>query len=119
MTGREILDMLKERKTDEHRFVRWYRKENDFLDYDLLDRFENNLSSSEVIGGVDLLTMDEMWNELKRVGGDRVTLVRDKAGDTVEWVHEGKQGVHKEVCIFCPETLLTIYDVETRGNPVD
>lgn len=119
MTGREILNMLKERRTDDHCFVKWWRKEEDFLDFDLLDRFENNLSSSEEIGGVDLLTMDEMWDELKRIGGERVNLVRDKAGDTVEWVHEGKQGVHKEVCIYCPETLLTIYDVETRGNPVD
>jgi hypothetical protein len=119
MIGREILDVLKERRTDEHRFVRWCRKENDFLDYDLIDRFESNLSSSEEIGGVDLLTMDDMWGELKRVGGTRVTLVHDTAGDKVEWVHEGKGGMRKEVCAYCPETLLQIYDVETRGNPVD
>jgi hypothetical protein len=119
MIGREILDVLKERRTDKHQFVRWCRKENDFLDYDLIDRFESNLSSSEEISGVDLLTMDDMWGELKRVGGTRVTLVHDTSGDKVEWVHEGKSGLKTEVCVYCPETLLQIYDVETRGNPVD
>ena len=119
MKGSEIFTVLKERRNDDHRFVKWWRKEEDFLDYDLIDRFENSLSSSEEIGGVDLLTMDEMWNELKRVGGTRVKLIHDTSGDKVEWVHQGKTGAHKEVCVYCPETLLTIYDVETRGNPVD
>lgn len=119
MTGREIANILKERRRDEHQFVKWWRKEEDFLDYDLIDRFMDNVSSSEEIGGVDLLTMEEMWNELKRIGGTRVKLLHEKSGDKVEWVHPGKQGVHKEVCIYSPETLLTIFDVETRGNPVD
>lgn len=119
MRGWEIENVLKERKTLDHQFVKWWRKEEDFLDYDLIDRFLKNLSATEEIGGVDLLTMDDMWNELKRVGGTRVKLLHDKSGDQVEWVHEGKAGVKKEVCVYCPETLLTIYDVETRGNPVD
>jgi len=119
MRGSEIANTLKERRSLDHRFVKWWRKEEDFLDYDLIDRYLNNLSGNEEVGGIDLLTMDEMWDELKRVGGTRVKLVHDTAGDKVEWVHEGKTGVKKEVCVYCPETLLTIYDVETRGNPVD
>jgi hypothetical protein len=119
MRGSEIFAALKERRRDDHRFVKWWRKEQDFLDFDLIDKFEKNLSSNEEIGGIDLLTMDEMWNELKRVGGTRVKLVHDTSGDKVEWMHEGKAGLHKEECAYCPETLLTIYDVETRGNPVD
>ncbi|RII29431.1 MAG: hypothetical protein CXR30_12445 [Geobacter sp.] len=119
MRGREIESALKEQRRDDHRFVKWWRKEEDFLDFDLIDRFVNNLSSNEEIGGIDLLTMDDMWSELKRVGGTRVKLVHEKSGDKVEWVHPGKQGIHTEVCTYCPETLLTIYDIETRGNPVD
>jgi hypothetical protein len=115
----EIERTLKERMSPDHRFIKWWRKENDFLDYDLLDRFMDNLSSGEEIGGIDLLTMDDMWHEVKRVGGTRVKLIHKKSGDTVEWAHKGKAGVRKEVCVFTPETLMTIYDVETRGNPVD
>ena len=119
MNGREIEKKLKEERTVNHQFVKWWRKEEDFLDYDLIDRFMNNLSLKENVGGIDLLTMDDMWHELKRVGGSRVKLVHEKSGDKVEWIHAGKQGAYKEVCIFSPETLLTIFDVETRGNPVD
>jgi hypothetical protein len=119
MTGRELASILNEQRSDEHQFVKWWRKENDFLDYDLIDRFITSVSSNEEIGGANLLTMDEMWDELKRIGGTRVKLVHEKSGDKVEWVHPGKEGEHKEVCIYSPETLLSIYDVETRGNPVD
>jgi hypothetical protein len=119
MRGMEIERALKANMAENHRFVKWWRKENDFLDYDLIDRFLDNLSSGEEISGMDLLTMDDMWHEVKRVGGTRVKLVHEKAGDKVEWLHLGKEGLHKDVCVYCPETLLTIYDVETRGNPVD
>ncbi len=117
--GREIMNRLNERRTDKDRFVRWWRKEEDFLDYDLIDRFMRNTSESEEIGGIDLLTMDEMWSILKKVGGARVKLVHDAAGDRVEWVHKSKEGVHTDVCGFTPESLIAIFDAETRGNPVD
>lgn len=119
MRGYEIATTLKERRAPDHQFVRWWRKEEDFLDYDLIDRFLENLSSNDDLGGVDLLTMEDLWGELQRVAGERVKLVHEKTGDKVEWVHKGKSGVHEEVCVYCPETLMTIYDVETRGNPVD
>jgi hypothetical protein len=117
--GPDILKALDERRTDEHRFVRWWRKENDFLDFDLIDRFVANGSPDEEIGGIDLLTMDDMWNILQKVGGNRVKQVHDRTGDKVEWVHQGKNGVRSDVCAYTPETLMTIYDVETHGNPVD
>jgi len=119
MKGTEIERALKATMSEKHCFVKWWRKENDFLDYDLIDRFLDNLSSGEEISGMDLLTMDDMWGEVKRVGGTRVKLVHEKSGDKVEWLHLGKKGLHKDVCVYCPETLLTIYDVETHGNPVD
>jgi hypothetical protein len=119
MRGREIVASLNERRTENHCFVKWWRKEEDFLDYDLIDRFVENTGGIEEIGGIDLLTMDDMWNEVSRIGGSRVSLLHNGNGDRVEWVHKGKTGVHKNVCAFTPETLMEIYDVETRGNPVD
>lgn len=119
MKGYEVITTLNERRAPEHQFVRWWRKEEDFLDYDLIDRFLENLSTSDDFGGIDLVTMDELWNELQRVAGERVKLVREESGDRVEWLHKGKAGIDEQVCAYCPETLMTIYDVETRGNPVD
>jgi len=84
-----------------------------------MDRFVENTRGTDEIGGVDLLTMDDMWNEVKRIGGTRVTLRHEKNGDSIEWVHKGKSGVHSNVCAFTPETLMEIFDVETGGNAVD
>ncbi len=119
MRGREIVATLNGRRTEEHRFVKWWRKEEDFLDYDLIDRFVENIKGTDEIGGVDLLTMDDMWDEVRRVSGTRVTLLHDNNGDKVQWVHKGKAGQRTNVCAFTPETLMEIYDVETKGNPVD
>lgn len=119
MRGPEIMRAIDEQVGHEHRFVRWWRKEEDFLDYDLINRFIENHKMDEEIGGIDLLTMDDMWGELKRVGGKRVRLVHSPSGDIVEWEHEGRGGVERSVCPFTPESLISIYDVETHGNPVD
>lgn len=114
MRGREILKTVEQLRNDEHCFVKWWRKENDFADYDLIDRFAATAAPSEEIDGLDLLTLDEMWNEVKRIGGNRIKLVHELKGDTVEWDHLGKT----EVCVYTPETVLHIFDAETRGNPI-
>lgn len=118
MRGREIYQTVDSLRTADHCFVKWWRKENDFLDFDLIDRFVKNSGTSEEIDGLDLLTIDEMWNEVKRVAGSQVKLIHDPKGDLVEWVHKGKTGTHREVCVYTPETVMHIFDVETKGNPV-
>jgi len=118
MRGHEIYDEVVKLRSADHSFVKWWRKENDFLDYDLIERFIDNIDHSEEIDGLELLTLDEMWEAVKRIGGTRVNLVRENKGDRIEWVHTGKNGTHKEVCIYTPETVMHVFDVETKGNPV-
>lgn len=119
MRGNEAIATLNKLRTEQHCFVKWWRKEEDFLDYDLIDRFIENAGGSEEIGGIELLTMDDMWNEVRRVSGSRVTLLHGTDGDRVEWFHKGKTGEQKNTCAFTPETLMQIFDVETEGNAVD
>jgi hypothetical protein len=119
MKGREIVASVKKQATADHRFVKWWRKEEDFLDYDLIDRFLEHATMNEEIGGLQLLTMNEMQDEVRRVGGTRVKFIHETSGDKIEWVHRGKEGVRTHVCACTPEALLTIFDVETHGNPVD
>ena len=119
MRGQDIIKTLNERRTEDLCFVKCWRKEEDFLDYDLIDRFLENTKGTDEFGGIDLLTMDDMWKEVRRVSGSRVTLLHGADGDRVEWVHKGKNGVHKNTCAYTPETLMEIFDVETKGNPVD
>jgi hypothetical protein len=119
MRGHDIVKSINERQSGTYCFVKCWRKEEDFLDVDLIDRFVNETKGTEEYEGVDLLTMDDMWKEVRRISGSRVTLLRGTDGDRVEWVHKGKTGLRTNVCAYTPETLMQIYDVETKGNPID
>lgn len=119
MTGREVLKKITESRSPEQFFVKWDRKENDFTDYDLIDRFVKNLSGSEEFEDVELLTMDEMFSKIKSLTGERVRIIKANAGENVEWRHEGKSGVTTQTCSYIPETLMTIFDVETKGDTID
>lgn len=118
MRGREVTNTINGMRTENHTFVKWWRKENDFLDYDLLDRFMKNRDESEEIGGVELLTMDDMWREVKRIGGSRVDLRHETKGDKIEWTHKVNNTMRTDHCAYTPSTLLAIFDEETHGNPV-
>ena len=99
------------KQTTDRPFIKFWRKENDFLDYDLVDRFIENVKPDEEIGGIELLTMDEMWNEVKKVAGKRVNLTNEM----LEWA---KNGDSWRTCPYTPESLLDIFNSETRGNPI-
>lgn len=119
MKGEEIRRVMQEQLAPKHCFVRWWRKENDFLDYDLIDRFQQSMSPEDEIGGFDLLTMDEMWEEVKRVAGERVIHYRDNGMDFIEWLPVSGMQMQTEILPYSAESLQTIFDAETEDNPID
>lgn len=118
MKESEAVQLIADRRTEHHHFVKWWRKEEDFLDYELISSFIENAAANREIGGIELLTLDDMWNDLKRVGA-RVRLLHHPEGTKIEWLHEGRSGTSTKVCDYTPQSLMTIFDVETKGNPVD
>lgn len=119
MRGQEILKELQGRASSGHSFVRWWRPENDFCDYDLIERFRDALTSDEEFGGFELLTVKEMWDELQRVSGGRVTRGhKSRGGNIIEWRHLEVDGMRVDVLPYTAESMLAIYDAETRGNPI-
>lgn len=119
MTGHDVLKKVTESRSPEQLFIKWDRKGNDFADYDLIDRFVENLSVNEEFEDIELLTMDEMFSKIKSIVGDRVRIIKSDTGENVEWRHEGKSGVTTQTCSYIPETLMTIFDVETKGATID
>ncbi len=116
MTGNEVIKQLAERRKEGQVFIRWWRKEEDWLDLDLIDRFVENAKPDEEIGGFDLLSMDEMWEQVQKVGSSRVERTKKRGEEVIVW----QKTVGEElVCPFTPESLLQIFDVETHGDFVD
>ncbi len=118
MRGRDAMKLVSEGRGAEHVFVKWWRKENDFLDYDLIDRFLRNTRDGEEIGGVELMTMDDLWRETKRIVGNRLTLLHEGVHDRIRWMHRGKKEMRTDYCAYSPRALRAIFDVETPDNPV-
>jgi hypothetical protein len=116
MTGKEIGKQIAEQRKDGQVFIKWWRKEEDWLDFDLLETFVETVDPDEEIGGFDLLTMEEMWEQVQKVCASRVEKTKKRGEDVVVW----QKGEGEElVCPFTPEALLHIFDTETHGDFVD
>ena len=98
-------------------FIKWWRKENDFVDYELVDTFLANLKPDEEFAGFELLTMEQMWRELQRLVPERVALGQKHGEKVIRWQHTTGDGtVREDVFPYDASSLLTVFDGETRGD---
>ena len=61
MDGIELVKALDERREDRHHFIKWWRKENDFVDIELIDLFRSTVTAGDVFGGFELLDLEQLW----------------------------------------------------------
>lgn len=116
MKGTEIVKQIAELRKDGQFFIKWWRKEEDWLDLDLIDTFLRNVKPDEEIGGFDLLGMEEMWEYVQKVGSSRVERTKKRGEEVIVWQKKPDQEL---VCPFTPESLIQIFDVESHGDFVD
>lgn len=115
MRTSEIAKNIKELKTANTHFIGWWRKEEDFIDYDLIDRFLDNAQKNEDVGGYQLLTTEEMWQRLRQVCDDRVMKTQKAGDELLEWTVGGE----RKTLPFTPESIMDIFDAETKGDVID
>jgi len=117
MRSGEILQEIEKGREDGLTFIRWWRKENDFSDYELCDRFVKNSDSFHEIGGFDLLNLEQMWEVLKRWTPSGLRRIRTARGEQIEWHRKLPDGrVEVETCALTPEAVMYIFDYETGGD---
>lgn len=122
MKGSEVVEKVRMERTQDKQFIKWWRREEDWLDYDLIDRFLQNASPDEEIGGYELVGMDDIWERVVNLTGTS-RLHRESHGgtDVVVWKRKADSKEPEKVytCIYAPDSLIKILDVETRGNLID
>lgn len=117
MTGHEILKEMRHAGRDKRFFIKWWRKENDFVDYELVDTFLANLMPDHEFSGFELLTLEQMWEELHRREPKRVTLGMRRGEKVIRWQHVAADGtVREDIFPFEPKAIMTVFDGETRGD---
>ncbi len=120
MNGREVVKKLSGLEAGERCFIKWWRRENDFVDYELVDSFIEHAGAEQEFAGYELLNLQQMWETLQ--SSTRGLVTREKRGqrEVIVWTHREASGKdHTEVCNFTPQTVMAIFDVETRGNVLD
>lgn len=116
MTGKELQNELRLIDTSRQPFIKWWRKENDFADIELVGEFLRNLDPTVEFGGYELLDMEQMWDLLKQQSPKTVSRDERRREEVILWDHPSRDGQPQQVCPFTAESLLTIFNVETKGN---
>jgi hypothetical protein len=124
MQGYELeKEIQKERNAHPDRiFIKWWRKEEDYIDFDLVARFMETHDYSSEINGFDLIDQEEMWKTVESRAQGRLTKVQREGRWMLMWSPPKGAELDEVNCTECPYTpdmLLKILDAETNGNYVD
>jgi hypothetical protein len=123
MQGYELVKRIeKERSAHLDRiFIKWWRNEEDYLDFDLVARFLENLDYSNEIAGFELIGQDEMWQTVESRCKGRLTKVQRDGCWVLLWTPPEGAEVEERLpeYPYTPEMLLKILDAETNYNYVD
>jgi hypothetical protein len=123
MQGYELVKEIEKEKSGhaERVFIKWWRKEEDYIDFDLVVRFLENLNYASDISGFELIDQDAMWRVVESRSNGKATKVQRDGRWVVLW--SPPKGSETEItcteCDYTPETLLKILDAETNDNFVD
>ena len=124
MQGYELVKQIKQESNahPERVFIKWWRKEEDFIDFDLVARFLEKVGTgSAEIAGFELIGQDEMWQTIETRCQGRASKVYRDGRWVVLWTPPEKAEVEERLpeYPYTPEYLLQILDVETNYNYVD
>jgi hypothetical protein len=116
MRSRQIFHELEQGKQQGKDFIKWWRKENDFADFELIDRYMKMADQSE-IENFELLDKDEMWEVLTYWKSSGLRRSKSTKGEKIEWQHMGKDGLqHTYTCPYTARAIMSIFDAETHGD---
>lgn len=113
MTGSDIVSALMERTDEQECFIKWWRKESDFVDFELVDTFMRSGVDELEFDGYELLTMEEMWTLLQAYAANHVDTAQKGGEKLLVWRHNDGT---TESLPFTAETLMQVFDTETRGD---
>lgn len=113
----QIAEAIEQGQKEGKEFIKWWRKENDFADFELIDSYLQNSDAQADFENFELLDKDEMWEILKeRCSGELYHRVATKS-DTIEWQHADQEGVMQTyVCPYNAHSIMSIFDAETKGD---
>jgi len=108
---------MDEKRTENHCFIKWWRKDEGVVDIELLDTFFDTAKAGDRFDGFELLDMEDMWVIVKRqcLGWVERTVQNDD--EVLIWERVDSTGGKRRInCQFAPEFLIKVFEVETGGH---
>lgn len=119
MRSSQIIKELEEGRLAGKEVIEWWRKENDFSDYELLDNFLAGAEKNYEIENFKLLDANEMWDVLNRLKTKGLRRHQSDKSDTIEWRHRGKDGQQRvDELPFSAASIMSIFEAETHGDTI-
>lgn len=119
MKANQIISELQRGKAEGKEFIKWWRKENDFTDYELLDNFMKTAENRHEVDNYQLLDREQMWEVLKRWKPTGLRRSKSTKSDNIEWQRKNKDGRQQTyICRYNAHNIMSIFDTETRNNTV-
>ena len=123
MQGYELVKKVKTESSahPERVFIKWWRNEEDFIDFDLVTRFLERLDYGAELAGFELIDQDKMWRTIESRCNGRASKVERDGTVVLLWTPPRGAELAEKLTEypFTPESLLKILDVETDYNFVD
>jgi hypothetical protein len=124
MQGYDLVKRI-QKERDKHPnniFIKTWRREEDWIDFDLVSKFLETIDMGQEFGGFSLIDEQEMWRTLEHRCGSRLS----KTQRDGKWVllYKPPKGVEIEEKLppeipYTPDSMLKILEIETQGNYVD
>lgn len=113
MTGKDAVAQIATERGGAHQFIKWWRRADDVVDYDLIDRFVASARPDEVIDGFELLDLEGMWEVLLSLDPDKLMRVKRGGEEVIQWSWQGPGGAERTSTYpFSPEGIMTLFDEE-------
>ncbi len=113
MKGKAVVEQIAGDKRGGHQFIKWWRKADDVVDYELIDRFVARVRPDEEVDGFELLDLEGMWEVLLRLDPDKLARVRQGGEEVIQWVWQDPGGAERtSIYPFSPAGLMTLFDEE-------
>jgi len=113
MKGSEIIRNLRERSDVQNSFIKWWRRENDFADFELVEEFVKSNVGELEFAGYEVLSIEQMWELLLQQASDHVDLSQKGGEKLLVWRRKDGETVTRP---YSAKTLMEIFDAETRGD---
>ncbi len=112
MTPQQLQQQIDQQRRPEHDFIAWTEPGQSSDQVELLDYFlRQRLANISVIGSFTLMALEDLWQRLQALQGDRLSRHWRNKVEVLDWqVTDADGRTRMRSCSYRPEGVLAVYE---------